>query len=1410
MKKNQQLLENILDNLPVNAAFLQAVFERSTVGIAVTDLCGRLIKTNSAYGQMLGYGELDLQGMEFINLAHEGDRAEIQTLFAELLRGEREVFQTEMRYRCQDSSFIWVQKTVSLIREQNGHPVLAIAVVENISACQHIEREWQRWATIVENSPNYIAFTTLDGQTVFVNSAGQKLVGLEGMASVKQTKIIDYLVPEERKLFQEQVLPTILNNGIWTGETQFCHFQTQESIPVEWTVFVIRDIQTGQPVNIATITRDIRKRKQTEEKLRQKSEKLRLALDLTEIGCWDWQITTNEVTWNENHFRLFGLAPSETVPDYHVWRDRIHPEDINRVEQAVDHALQTHSDYKSEYRVIHPDGSLHWLMARGRVIYDTEDRPVQMVGMILDISDRKQTESALQESQRWLEAVLQASPNVLYIYDLSEHRSVYHNRELYSVLGYTPEELQEMGTTTVSKLMHPDDITRFWEYLKVFDTAKDGEIFEFEYRMRHKNGEWRWMFSRDSVFIRTADGKPKQILGAANDITDRKQAEQALKKSEERWQLVLKGTNDGIWDLNFKTQEIFISARCKEMLGYEDYEIGCSYDEWIALIHPDDLKRMMQAQRDYLSRKSSQNIIEYRLRCKDSSYKWVVARVQAVWDEDGNLVRIVGATTDISKRKRAEEALKASESKLNRVLENVNAGICFFRVFPDKTLKYEYCSPGCQQIFGYTAAEFMADTKLWWSRIVPEDIETILLPGFNNIFAERPSTVEYRFWHKDGSLRWNSENVISRRDEVANCWVVTSVVTNITARKQAELALMEREAMLRSIGDNLPNGMIFQFAQELDGSYHFYYLSAGCERLSGVKPEAALQDSSVLFDLVAEEDYPRLLQNIDESYRNLSIFDIQMRLYSLSGKLRWSHIRSAPRRLEDGRTVWDGVELDITDLKRTEEELRQQKEILQTIFDHIPVMVALYDNEGQIQLTNRQLVKVLGWSDEELKGNNILTKCYPDPEDFQKVLDQIQAANGKWQDFKTRTVDGRIIDTSWADVRLSDGSCIGIGQDISDRKRAEEELKQLSTALEIRVQERTHELQESEERFRSAFDNAVNGMALISPDGRLLKVNRALCEILGYSEQELLENLSLDEICHPDDREQHLNSRRQILAGEISRIQIEKRYLHKLGHSVWVICNASLVRDSQGEPLYLVTQIQDITERRAIDRMKNEFISIVSHELRTPLSSIRGSLGLLAAGVLDNDPEVAKQMLAIAASESERLVRLVNDILDLERLEANKVTLNQQWCDAATVIQQAIETVRPLAEENNVIISFLPTRVQIWADEDWIIQTLVNLLSNSVKFSQARTTITISAQDQADRVLFAVKDQGRGIPADKLETIFGRFQQVDASDSRQKGGTGLGLAICRKIIQQHGGRIWAESIPGKGSTFYFTLAVPIE
>jgi two-component system, OmpR family, sensor histidine kinase VicK len=258
----------------------------------------------------------------------------------------------------------------------------------------------------------------------------------------------------------------------------------------------------------------------------------------------------------------------------------------------------------------------------------------------------------------------------------------------------------------------------------------------------------------------------------------------------------------------------------------------------------------------------------------------------------------------------------------------------------------------------------------------------------------------------------------------------------------------------------------------------------------------------------------------------------------------------------------------------------------------------------------------------------------------------------------------------------------------------------------------------------------------------------------------------------------------------------------------------------------------DISDRKAIERMKDEFISVISHELRTPLTSLHSALKILATGQLGTLSNAGQQMLGIADDSTERLVRLVNNVLDLQRIESGKVVMERQACNAANLMIQAAEVMQAMAQQHGVTLMTQAEDLSIWADADYILQTLTNLLSNAIKFSSPGGTVWLTVachkkpssskpktpkpnpknqtlktkiQASCSEVVFRVRDEGQGIPANQLERIFERFQQVDSSDSRKKGGTGLGLAICRKIIEQHNGKIWAESAPGHGSTFAFTL-----
>ncbi|MBD2194209.1 MULTISPECIES: PAS domain-containing protein [Calothrix] len=366
---------------------------------------------------------------------------------------------------------------------------------------------------------------------------------------------------------------------------------------------------------------------------------------------------------------------------------------------------------------------------------------------------------------------------------------------------------------------------------------------------------------------------------------------------------------------------------------------------------------------------------------------------------------------------------------------------------------------------------------------------------------------------------------------------------------------------------------------------------------------------------------------------------------------------------------------------------------------------------------------------------------------------------------------------------------VAVHQDITARKQIEDALR------------------ESEEKFRQLADNiqAVFWMTDIDYQ-QLLYVSKAYESIWHRSCAELYENVSAWlEAVHPEDRDRvKLEMVEQLKAGKFEK---KYRIIRPDGSIRWIRDRSFAIKNELGEIIRLAGLAEDITEEEKIEQMKSEFIGIVSHELRTPLTSIRASMGLLQSGIYDQKPEKFQRMIDIAASESDRLVRLVNDILDLERLDSGRVVLKRSICTAADLIEQAVAGVQAIAKQQNIAFNIQSTDTKVWVAADALIQTLTNLFSNALKFSPADSTITIRVEQQTNKVLFSISDRGRGIPADKLETIFQRFQQVDVSDSRLKGGTGLGLAICRTIIDQHGGKIWAESTLGVGSTFFFTLPI---
>ncbi|MFN8660295.1 MAG: PAS domain-containing sensor histidine kinase [Thermomicrobiales bacterium] len=395
---------------------------------------------------------------------------------------------------------------------------------------------------------------------------------------------------------------------------------------------------------------------------------------------------------------------------------------------------------------------------------------------------------------------------------------------------------------------------------------------------------------------------------------------------------------------------------------------------------------------------------------------------------------------------------------------------------------------------------------------------------------------------------------------------------------------------------------------------------------------------------------------------------------------------------------------------------------------------------------------------------------------------------------------------------------MAIIRDATQRKEAERDRLRLASehAARVAAEQAAEALRQSEERFRTAFDHAPIGMDLVDLDGRFLQVNAALCELMGYTEQELLA-LTFQEITLPEDREADLALVNRLLAGEIPAYRMEKRYVRKDGQVIWALVNSSLVRDQQGLPLYFIGQIEDITARvwaeqelraalddaQAANRAKGAFLNMMSHELRTPLQATLGYSEFLLSAPEGALTAEQRQDIGYIHQASQRMIAMVNQLLDLSRSDAGHLNLAVEPVDLAEVLEHVRQDVAPQVAQKAIGLEIeVPASLPyVLGDAERVRQILLNLVSNAVKFTHAGHVRVTATRTTTGVVEIVVSDTGEGISAAALPHIFDEFSQGDSRLSRRFGGTGLGLAISRKLVEQMGGRIDVSSEPGVGSTF---------
>ncbi|HET7230516.1 MAG TPA: PAS domain S-box protein [Longimicrobium sp.] len=611
----------------------------------------------------------------------------------------------------------------------------------------------------------------------------------------------------------------------------------------------------------------------------------------------------------------------------------------------------------------------------------------------------------------------------------------------------------------------------------------------------------------------------------------------------------------------------------------------------------------------------------------------------------------------------------------------------------------------------------------------------------------------------------------------------------LAQRRRAQEALRDSEERFNAFMDHSP---VVAFVKDAQGRY--VYVNAEFERRFHTARKDAIGRTDADYTTarnaraVAEMDAALIAEGGARQYLS--------RAETPDGApVVWQVFKFAFR-TAGGEGLVGGVALDVTERERADEALRETERRL---------------NEAQrlarVGSWEWDLVADQGaWSDEHFRllgvepgtapagAALLMERIHPDDRARHQAAVAAAIGGGGVLDSQYRVVhpDGAVLHLhSRGQVRYDgEGRAVamyGTVQDVTEREAA-------SAALRA-----------SEERYRRIVEAAGDIIYEVDPWGRFTYANPAALRILGYQTGHVV-GRHYSELMRPDyhDRAAELYTRQ--VRERIASTYLEFPAVAQDGREIWIGQVVQLLQE-EGKVRGLHAVARDISARHEVERLKNEFVSIVSHELRTPLTSIRGSLGLLGSGKLGELPERAQRLVDIATQNSERLVRLINDILDIERIESGAISMERRAASTGDLVRQAVNAVRGMAERAGVALEARVDEFELQADPDRIVQVLTNLISNAVKFSpaDAGAAVTVSVERDGGGARFQVADQGRGIPEDKLDTIFERFQQVDSSDSRQKGGTGLGLAISRTIVQQHGGEIGVESRLGHGSTFTFTI-----
>ena len=1189
-------------------------------------------------------------------------------------------------------------------------------------------------------------------------------------------KGLDFYHPMDRPIIEQAVREAVEAGKPFDVELRIITAKDN----IRWVHAVGRAIrQEGKVIKVAGTFQDITERKLTEEALRQSQARYQGIYDQSPIGIELYDKTGALLDVNPACLEVFGLTNISDVKGFKLFED---PNISEPMRQKLRRGESLTYEAPFDFELIR-EAQLYPTSRRGKIWLSVSISPLRendkisgYLVQLQDITARYRAQELLQQSEAKYRLVAENIVDVIWILDLETGRFRYVSPSVQRLRGYTPEEVMAQP---MAKALTPES---YQTLMQVLPTAiaefQKGTLKTYvnEIAQPRKDGTIVQTETAVNFNLNKETGR-LEAFGVSRDITERKKAEAAIQESEAKFRNIFEHSNDVITYVDTRGKILDVNDRVKEVIGYEPREIiGKNFTD-LNLIQLKDAPKLLKLFAETVLKGQPQTLLELELKRKDGSLVAVEVGTQFI-KRDGRVQAIINIFRDVTEHKRILESLRQSEEKYRRMFENSEVGMYRSKADGSGVLDVNRTYA---RIVGFSREEIIAGTALArWAKPEKRD-------EFIRRLKDKGAIVDYEIelLKKDGG----TATCLCSAVLYPEAGIIEGSIIDISERKNLEMLVLDQKerlsVTLHSIGDGViatdPAGLVT-------------LVNEVAERLTGWKnDEATGRRFDEVFHIVSEQTRQRCPDPVEQVIRTgrpVTLGDHTL-LIGKNGQERPIDDSAAPIKDAAGRII--GVVLvfrDVTDKRRAEAELRQAKDYAENIIRSANVMIVGLDLAGNVTVFNEEAERLTGYSQEEMLEKNWFKTVVPSDR-YPEV----------WREFARMKAEGRIVRAfvnpiltkhgevkivSWQNSELREGDKIvgtlSFGVDVTERQHDEMEIRRLSRAIE-------------------------QGPAIVvitDTEGDIQYVNPKFTEVTGYELKEVIGQNSRILKSGELPAEVYRELWRTIKAGGEWRGEFHNK--KKNGQLYWEYASISPIKNAKGEIVNYLAVKEDITERKRLEKIKDDFVSTVSHELRTPLSIIHEGVAQVDEGIHGPVSERQRHFLGFTLEAIGRLTRIIDNLLDISRLDAGKVKVHLQPADLAALTQGVCRSFKVLADNKGLELReyYRPDKIEMPLDRDQVVQVFTNLIGNAVKFT-SRGYIEVSVVDNGDHVTCCVLDTGPGIAPENLPKLFSKFEQFGRTPGSGEKGTGLGLAIAKGIVEQHGGHIWVESVFGSGSKFIFTL-----